>query len=74
MNMSGQWRQSVTAPVRNGQRHLLATALLESPASRNTVAEVLVTTLPQTALAPPQPAAVMAQYGRLCTRSTRACA
>jgi RNA polymerase sigma-70 factor (ECF subfamily) len=49
--------------------------LLESTPFGNTVAEVRVTTLSQATLAPPQPAAVVEQYGRLvssiCWRMTR---
>ena len=75
MNMSGPYRRSVTTPTTDCQPRLSATALLESAASRKTKGEVRVTTLSESTLAPPQPSAVVEQYGRLvssiCWRMTR---
>ena len=75
MNMSGPYRRSVTTPTTDCQPRLSATALLESAASRKTKGEVRVTTLSESTLAPPQPSAVVEQYGRLvssiCWRMTQ---
>lgn len=75
MYMSGATRRFVTTPARNGQRRRIATVLLESALSRTTHVEERVTTLSQATVAPPQPAAVVEQYGRLvssiCWRMTQ---